>query len=29
VIKLDFVLIQYHNQEITPLAMAIAFLSDE
>jgi hypothetical protein len=29
VIKLDFVLIQYHNQEIIPLAMAIPFLSEE
>jgi hypothetical protein len=29
VIKLDFVLIPYHSHEITPLAMAIAFLSDE
>jgi hypothetical protein len=29
VIKLDFVLIQYHSHEITPLAMAMAFLSEE
>ena len=29
VIKLDFVLIQYHNHEMIPLAMAIAFFSEE